>query len=120
MNTHSHPRFSGLLALAAALAMPAAFAQDTTAAAADEAQAEGKTPITASQLAQPAKKTWADLDTDKDGKLSKHETETIPALQAVFDEADANADGALTGEEYKAYLAVHDRNAAPPAAPPKR
>ncbi len=120
MNMHPDSRYFGLLALAAALAVPVAFAQDTTASTTDEAPAAGKTPTTASQPAQPAKKTWADLDIDKDGKLSKRETETIPALQAVFDEADANADGALTGEEYKAYLAVHDRNASPPASPPKR
>lgn len=62
---------------------------------------------TPTDAAAPQKKSWSDLDTDKDGNLSKSEAAPIPSLQAVFDKADANADGALTGEEYKTYLAVN-------------
>lgn len=104
-------RLTGLLALTAALAAPATFAQSTTATD-DAAQA---TPAATSQPATPApqsdaapaKKTWADLDIDKDGNLNKSEVATIPSLEAVFDQADANADGALSGDEYKTYLAAN-------------
>ena len=50
--------------------------------------------------------TWADLDVDKDGSLSKEEVTTVPALTQVFDDADADADGKLTAEEYKAHAAA--------------
>jgi len=39
------------------------------------------------------------------GKLTKAEAGTVPALGQVFDKADGNADGALTADEYKAYVA---------------
>ncbi|MEQ1514434.1 MAG: EF-hand domain-containing protein [Lysobacteraceae bacterium] len=105
-------RLTGLLALSAALAAPLSFAQNTTPtadAAQDAAQtAAGQPASPAPQSdAAPAKKTWADLDTDKDGNLNKAEAATIPSLQAVFDQADANADGALSGDEYKTYLAMN-------------
>lgn len=93
-------RLLGLTALAAAFAAPALQAQDGTAQK-DEA------PPAAAQPAPPAKKTWAELDTDRNGNLSREESAAVPALEAVFERADANADGALTGDEYKAYLAAH-------------
>ena len=105
-------RLTGLLALSAALAAPLSFAQSATPAA-DAAQ--DATQAATTQPASPApqndaatgKKTWAELDTDKDGNLNKSEAAAIPSLQAVFDQADANADGALSGEEYKTYLAAN-------------
>ncbi len=101
MTQHINLRLMGLVALSAAFAAPIAFAQSTTpttdAAAAPATQSDG----------EPAKKTWDDLDTNKDGNLTKTEAATIPSLQAVFDQADANADGALSGEEYKTYLAMN-------------
>lgn len=101
-------RLTGLLALTAALAAPATFAQSTTATE-DAAQTATTQPATSMPQsdAAPAKKTWADLDTDKDGNLNKSEVATIPSLEAVFDQADANADGALSGDEYKTYLAAN-------------
>lgn len=100
-------RLLGLLALSAVLAVPATFAQNATPTA-DSAQTAADQPESPAPQsdAAPAKKTWADLDTDKDGNLNKAEAAAIPTLQAVFDQADANADGALTGEEYKTYLAM--------------
>jgi hypothetical protein len=100
-------RLTGFLALSAALAAPAAFAQSTTPTTkpAQTAASQPATPSPQSDAA-PAKKTWADLDVDKDGNLNKAEAATVPALQAVFDQADANADGALSGDEYKTYLAA--------------
>src|SRR3546814_6483899 len=55
--------------------------------------------------AEPKQVTWADLDADKDGSLSKTEVATVPALTQVFDAADADAAGKLTAEEYKVHAA---------------
>lgn len=93
-----HFRAACVLAFAAAFAMPAAFAQDAAATAKDDAAKP------ADAAAAPAKTTWADLDADHNGSLDKHEAAALPALAKVFDKADTNADGTLTGEEYKAYL----------------
>ncbi len=99
---------TGLLALTAALAAPLSFAQSTEPTT-DPAQTAASQPASPAPQtdAAPAKKTWAELDTDKDGNLDKTEAATIPSLQAVFDQADANADGALSGDEYKTYLAMN-------------
>lgn len=111
MNKTSTFRLTGLLALATAIAAPAAFAQDSTTTTTDQAQAAQSQPATP---AEPGKKTWADLDVNKDGNLDKTEAAPIPTLQAVFDTADTNADGALTGEEYKTYLAMNGDGKAKP------
>ena len=96
-------KLSGLIALAAAVAMPMAFAQ--TAPPADDGM-QPSSPQTVAPTAEPRQVTWADLDVDKDGSLSKEEVATVPALTQVFDEADADADGKLTAEEYKAHAAA--------------
>ncbi|MGN6151966.1 MAG: EF-hand domain-containing protein [Lysobacteraceae bacterium] len=114
-----------MIALAAAFATPA-FAQSADAAATQD-QAAQTTPTTQdaasqnppTQSATPqdqataqtgAKGTkWSDLDADKDGNLSKTEAASLPSLSAVFDKADTNADGALSGDEYKAYVAMNGR-----------
>lgn len=107
------------LAFGAALSTPLVFAQDPASAPAqDPAAAQSAQPATpatpATQAADPAqaqpaadakKVTWSDLDGDKDGKLSKTETASIDSLNKVFDQADSDKDGALTPDEYKAYLA---------------
>lgn len=113
MTKISQLRLTGLLALATVIAAPAAFAQDSTpptdqADQAQTAQSQTATP------AEPGKKTWADLDVNKDGKLDKTEAAPIPSLEAVFDVADTNADGLLTGEEYKNYLAMNGDGKARP------
>ncbi len=61
-------------------------------------------PATA-DTAAPQKKSWADVDVDNYGSLSKNEASTVPALSKVFEQADADADGALTADEYKSYVA---------------
>lgn len=121
MTKHIDLRLTGLLALSAAFAAPMSFAQSTTptdSAAQGAAQTTANQPATPAPQtdAAPAKKTWADLDTDKDGNLTKTEAATIPSLQAVFDQADANADGALSGEEYKTYLAMNSQSQDPRAS----
>lgn len=110
-----------MIALAAAFATPA-FAQSADAAQMQDSQAQAQAQSqtdtqaqpTQDQPAQPQSATpkstrWADLDADKNGSLSKSEADAVPSLGAVFDKADANADGALTGDEYKAYVAMNGR-----------
>lgn len=116
MTKTSELRLTGLLAFVAAIAAPAAFAQDTTATTdqAQAAQSQPATPATPATPAEPGKKTWADLDVNKDGNLDKTEAAPIPTLQAVFDKADTDANGSLTGEEYKTYLAMNGDGKARP------
>lgn len=47
--------------------------------------------------------SWSDIDTDKDGNISKTEAAAMPALDRVFADADGDADGSLTADEYRAY-----------------
>lgn len=101
-------KLSSLIALVAAAAMPLAFAQ-TTPTTDDGMQT---TPPTAAPTAEPKQVTWADLDTDKDGNLSKEEVATVPALTQVFDAADTNADGNLTADEYQAHAQTTNADAA--------
>ncbi len=119
MTKTSELRLTGLLAFVAAIAAPAAFAQDTTtttdqAQAAQSQPATPATPAIPATPAEPANKTWADLDVNKDGNLDKTEAAPIPTLQAVFDKADTDANGLLTGEEYKTYLAMNGDGKARP------
>lgn len=126
----------GTFALVATLAAPLAFAQTDTSAqssTATDASAQQSTTATdastqsttatdattqatqqpttsndasAATQGDPAKKSWADVDADKDGNLSKAEASVVPALGQVFDKADANADGSLSADEYKAYVSA--------------
>jgi hypothetical protein len=133
MNQFSRKSLIGTLALVASLSAPLAFAQSTDASAQQTPPpTESSTPptdaasttqsptstestagaetstsndATATTSAEPAKKSWADVDMDKDGKLSKTEAASVPALGQVFDQADADADGSLTADEYKSYVA---------------
>lgn len=90
----------GVFALLASLSAPLAFAQSADAAAPQAAPPAGQ----AAAAAGPQKKSWSDVDLDKDGKLTKTEAAAVPALGKVFDQADGNADGALTTDEYKNYV----------------
>ncbi|MEP6908618.1 MAG: EF-hand domain-containing protein, partial [Pseudoxanthomonas sp.] len=44
------------------------------------------------------------VDADKDGAISKQEASSNAGLSQVFDQADGNADGKLTADEYKAFV----------------
>lgn len=100
-------------ALVAALSAPLAFAQSSTSptaqdpAAQDAAAAQTSSPAAAPAASASAsgKKSWADVDVDKNGTLSKSEAAAVPALGQVFEQADADANGSLTADEYKAYVA---------------
>lgn len=107
MTIHSRKPLLATAALVAALSAPLAFAQTASPAPTQDAAAApaSAAPAAAAPTAAPQKKSWADVDSNKDGALSKTEAATVPALGQVFDKADANADGALTTDEYKAYVA---------------
>lgn len=109
MNNTNKP-LAGLIALGAALVMPMAFAQTTPTT--DDAATPQTEQAQPAPTAEPKQVTWADLDTDKDGSLTKTEVATVPALNQVFDQADADADGKLTADEYKTFASKE----APPAA----
>jgi hypothetical protein len=123
MNNLSRKSLIGAFALVASLSAPLAFAQQAeqappteqsadaaAATASDAAATQASEPAasgsaTAAAAAAPQKKSWSDVDLDKDGNLSKTEASSVPALGQVFDKADSNADGSLTADEYKAYVA---------------
>lgn len=116
---HARKPLIGLIALGAALAMPLAFAQSeptdtmgqdaaaTTQTQTDPTQEQPTQPTTAPTTGTetPQQLTWADVDSDKNGSISKTESAQLSSLAQVFEEADANADGELTADEYKAYVA---------------
>lgn len=115
-NTNRKPLI-GLIALSAALAMPMAFAQSaaeetpppqTEEQPAPTESATGSTTQPAEQATSAAasdgKQGWDDVDADKDGAISKQEASANAGLSQVFDQADGNADGKLTAEEYKAFV----------------
>jgi len=62
---------------------------------------------TTTSTASTGKKSWSDLDTDKNGTLSKSEAAAVESLSKAFSTADANADGQLTTDEYKAYVSAN-------------
>lgn len=111
---------AGLIALGAALAIPMAFAQDAATTAQDPAttaeptaQEATPTPQTTPEAAASKPMTWADLDADGNGNLSKTEASNVQSLAQVFDDADADKDGQLTPDEYREYVAKADNSAAP-------
>jgi Ca2+-binding EF-hand superfamily protein len=101
-----------LVALAMSLAATAVVAQD--------AASQPQPTATQTDQAAPAKTAWEDLDSNKDGNLSKQETTTVPALHDVFDKADSNADGVLTGDEYRTYLAANNAESGKPMQDKKK
>lgn len=121
MNNRNRKPLIGLIALSAALAMPMAFAQDATTEDATQPQTEQTQPTPtesaesatgattqpaeqATSAASSGKQGWDDVDMDKDGAISKQEASSNAGLSQVFDQADGNADGKLTADEYKAFV----------------
>jgi hypothetical protein len=116
MKNNTRKPLIALAALSAALAMPLAWAQEKTEDAAQQQtqqseptaeQATGsavQNPTQSTQSAAQGKQGWADVDTDGDGAISKQEAAANAGLSQVFDQADANADGSLSADEYKAFV----------------
>ncbi|MFT3807065.1 EF-hand domain-containing protein [Arenimonas sp.] len=80
----------------ASLFTASAFAQDTKEAAA----------VAEAQPA-PAALSWAEMDKDSNGSLSKDEATANKSLAEIFDQADGDANGQLSGDEYRSYLAAN-------------
>lgn len=104
MNNTRQPLIA-LLAIGAALAMPMAFAQNEPTEGVQDAATQAQ-PTTEPAATDP--RTWADVDSDKDGAISKEESAQLASLAQVFDAADADGNGLLTVDEYKAYVAKAD------------
>lgn len=91
-------------ALAAALALPA-MAQSTSQDAAAQSGSSATGAPTGSSNSGGGGQTWASVDTDSDGAISKQEAQVNAGLAQIFDQADGNTDGKLTPDEYKAFVA---------------
>jgi hypothetical protein len=123
MNNPNRKSALGLIALSAALAMPVAFAQSDSESQATQPQTGQPTPTETAPPAESAtgavvqsteqvsgtassngKPGWNELDADKDGAISKQEAAGNAGLSQIFDQADADTNGALTTDEYKAFV----------------
>ncbi len=115
MKTYSLKHSIHMCLLAAALATPIAFAQDTAPPPAPPVNApmhEGSVMHDSAMkndgMAAPAPMppiaksvSWKDLDANKDGKLSRDEVAGQPMRSEHFDAADTNKDGFLSKAEFK-------------------
>jgi hypothetical protein len=59
-----------------------------------------KSPTRGAAMTRDA--SWDDLDTNKDGYLTKDELKGSPAWMAHFDKVDINHDGKISPEEWSA------------------
>ncbi|KLD70582.1 hypothetical protein [Xanthomonas pisi] len=92
-------------ALAAALALPA-MAQSTSQDAAAQSGSSATGAQSGSSGSSGGGQTWASVDTDSDGAISKPEAQVNAGLAQIFDQADGDHDGKLTPDEYKAFVAT--------------
>lgn len=79
------------------------------------AQAVGASTQAAEQASTGAtqpQQGWNDVDTDRNGAISKQESSVNAGLSQIFDQADADADGALTQSEYKDFVSKNYGDAA--------
>ncbi|AWH16202.1 calcium-binding protein [Stenotrophomonas sp. ZAC14D2_NAIMI4_7] len=119
-----------LPAMAQSAQQQAAQAQNQAAQAQQSAAQAGQAADQASNAAAAASaqasggggggQTWASIDTDGNGTISKAEAQVNAGLAQVFDQADANKDGELSPDEYKAYVAAQQGAAAGGNAAPGR
>jgi Ni/Co efflux regulator RcnB len=84
----------------------AAQAQQAAAQAGQAADQATNAAAAASAQANGGGQTWASIDTDGNGTISKTEAQVNAGLAQVFDQADTNKDGELSADEYKAYVAA--------------
>ena len=62
---------------------------------------------------KPAAKSWSELDVNSNGSLSSSEAAPMESLAKVFAKADADGNGELTQDEYKAWLASNSSKQQP-------
>lgn len=99
----------------------AAQAQQAAAQAGDAADTAVNAAAQASAQANGGGgQTWASVDTDGNGTISKAEAQVNAGLAQVFDQADTNKDGELSPDEYKAYVAAQQGKAADTGAQQSR
>ena len=96
------------IALGVAMAMPMAFAQEATtsqqAPPTTTTQDYAQDATAEAPQAQQGQVTWADLDTDGDGRLSQTEANGLEGLGQAFSQIDADGDGFVTPEEYRDFV----------------
>lgn len=109
-----HKRLTSGLLILGMVAAPLAFAQQAT-----PTEHESSPPATGAAEQQPAQSSasgqglsWADLDADGNGSLSKQEAQRHSGLVNVFAKADADANGELTADEYRGYVQKQQADAA--------
>jgi len=93
-----------LPAMAQSTAGQAQTQQDAAAASSASGAAQSGAGQAAGQAGGGGGQTWASLDTDGNGTINKTESQANAGLAQVFDQADANKDGELTPDEYKAFV----------------
>jgi len=83
---------------------PGTFLAALLASVAFAASAQTKAPAepTSAKANVAVEAAFADVDANKDGKLSKEEAARLPAIGAKFDQLDKNKDGVLSVEEFGA------------------
>lgn len=100
--------FGSVVLLVAVLALPAFAQHPQRSDAVGQAQSYTSTTgqRTQSDMSGPGQ-TWADVDTDRDGAISKQEAQVNAGLSQIFSQADTDHNGKLTPKEYEAYVAKH-------------
>ena len=75
-----------ILVSALSLMVPVAYAQNPSAGMSDAAPA--------------SEASFSQIDTDRDGMISRQEASSFSAVEGAFDESDVNKDGALDAYEF--------------------
>lgn len=70
------------------------------------ARAQGQAPAAMSATANPTADMFVKADANRDGKLSRDEVKSLPAIAEKFDMLDKDKDGALSAEEFASGAAV--------------
>ncbi len=102
------------VALTAVLLVPLALQAQTSPPAPVQPPPTPTTPPPSLPMATPGVKPqrmaadkFANIDTNKDGAITRDEAAAAPKLSTQFDEVDADRDGRITPAELKAYAKTH-------------
>lgn len=109
---------TGFLVLGMMAAAPLAFAQATPTTEQPPTETPSPPAVGAAEQ-QPAQSTasgqglsWAELDADGNGSLSRQEAQPHDALSSVFARIDADGNGELTTDEYRSFIETQQDGAA--------